>query len=285
MPDPLPATPDAPTVLAVTVAYSSAHVIGAMAASLPPGVRLAVVDNGPDDGARAWARAAGHLLVEPGRNLGFGTACNRGAAAADSDFLLFINPDARLAPGALAALLDAARAHPEASAFGPAVCRADGSVYRYRPSILLGRAAALKYRARPQRVTAVPSLNGACFLVRRAAFAAVGGFDEKIFLFFEDDDLSLRLSETQGPLLYVPTARVEHASGGSSVERPETARLKGFHYAWSYVYIQRKRGRRLAWPRAALRVLRRLISARMVKSPPYRNYALGQWKGLMASLR
>ena len=81
----------------------------------------------------------------------------------------------------------------------------------------------------------------------------------------------------------MPAAKVEHASGGSSVEGPEIARFKGFHYARSYVYIQRKRGRRLAWPRAALRVFRRLISARMVKSPPYRNYALGQLKGLLAS--
>ena len=95
---------DTPDVTVITVAYSSMDVLPAMAASLPKGVPLVVVNNGPDDGVVAWARAQGHRLIEPGRNLGFGAACNLGTEAARSDFLFFLNPDARLTPGALPAL-------------------------------------------------------------------------------------------------------------------------------------------------------------------------------------
>lgn len=276
---------DASSVLAVSVAYNSVEVLPTMASSLPDGVRLVVVDNGPEDGARDWATANGHLLVTPRENVGFGPACNLGAAAAGSDFILFINPDARLGDGALHALLGAASAHPAAVAFGPEIQRADGSVFRYRPSILLGRRAARKYPARPKKLCQVPSLNGACFLCRRDAFERVGGFDDNIFLYFEDDDLSLRLSEQEGPLLYVPAAKVFHASGGSTPEGPSLACFKGYHYSLSHAYILRKRGYRLPRLRAMASVVRRMVSARMIKSSSYRSYAIGRWKGILKALQ
>lgn len=55
-----------------------------------------------------------------------------------------------------------------------------------------------------------PSLNGAGLLCRRQAFEAVGGFDENVFLFFEDDDVTIRLSAQAGPLYYVPSAKAYH---------------------------------------------------------------------------
>lgn len=276
---------DAGSVLAVSVAYNSFDVLPEMASSLPDKVRLAVVDNGPDDGIRAWTATNGHLLVAPAENVGFGPACNLGAAAADSDFILFINPDARLADGALDALLDAARTHPEAVAFGPEIQRADGTIFRYRPSTLLGRAVARQYPARPEYLCEVPTLNGACFLCRRKAFEQVGGFDTNIFLYFEDDDLSLRLAAQAGPLLYVPKAQVIHASGGSTPEGPQLSRFKGYHYSVSHAYILRKHGQHLPRLRALGSVLRRLVSVRMIKSSTYRNYAMGRLRGGLQAWR
>ena len=60
-------------------------------------------------------------------NLGFGTACNLGARNAPEELILFLNPDARLCDGALAALRDAARAYPDAVAFNPLIVKEDGS--------------------------------------------------------------------------------------------------------------------------------------------------------------
>jgi len=282
---PDPAASDAPRVTVVTVAYSSIDVLPDMAASLPPGVPLVIVDNGPDDGLRAWAKARGHRLILPGRNLGFGAACNRGADAAGTEFVFFLNPDARLTPDALPALLEAADRHPDCPAFGPAILRGDGSVFRVNASRIPAPRDRLIPPPRPETETPLHSLNGAAILARRAAFAAVGGFDEAIFLYFEDDDLTLRLSDRFGPLLYVPQAQVTHASAGSTPPTPALARFKGYHYARSQILVMAKHGRR--WPRlrGLVSSARRLISARNLTRPEKWNDARGRWQGSLSVWR
>ncbi len=181
-----------PDVTAITVAYSSIKVLPGMAASLPADVPLIVVNNGLDDGLAAWTKAQGLRLLTPGRNLGFGTACNLGAAEVTSDYLLFLNPDARLEPDALTKLLSAAASHPEASALGPMLMSEDGSL-GYKRRSFLNRADAAPVDPGPDP-RPVPSLSGAAMLIRRRAFEAVGGFDPDIFLYYEDDDLAFRLN-------------------------------------------------------------------------------------------
>ena len=137
-------------------------------------------------------RDHGARVIETGENLGFGTACNRGAEVADTPFVLFLNPDARLLPETLTALLTDAEAHPEAAAFGPCIMDADGTVELPRARTLLDDGPAMMAEV-PKAACAVDFLSGACLLVRHGAFQAIGGFDEAIFLYLEDDDLCLRL--------------------------------------------------------------------------------------------
>ncbi|MBX3573739.1 MAG: glycosyltransferase [Mesorhizobium sp.] len=88
----------------VLVAYNSADVIRDAIESVPAPHEVIVVDNASTDASREIAAAAGARVLALAENLGFGTACNRGAALARNDTLLFLNPDARLMPGALDAL-------------------------------------------------------------------------------------------------------------------------------------------------------------------------------------
>ena len=272
-------------VTIVSVAYGSMDVLPAMAASLPPDTPLVIVDNGDDDGLRDWARLAGHDLRLPGRNIGFGAACNLGAEGAQSEFLFFLNPDARLEPGALAALLDAATRHGDACGFGPAILREDGSVFSVNPSIIIPRTTRGKRGLRPQEEVARPSLNGAALFIRRAAFEAIGGFDPAIFLYFEDDDLTLRLARDIGKLMYVPAARITHASGGSTQPSAALARFKGYHYARSYIHVLGKHGRRHPWAVGAMDALRRCLSLRFLTRSDKRNDAIGRWQGVMSMWR
>ena len=69
---------------------------------------------------------------------------------------------------------------------------------------------------------------------------SIGGFDENIFLFHEDDDLSIRLRNIIGPLYNIPSAIIIHEGGSSSERSPEIASLKGFHMGKSRVYAQKK---------------------------------------------
>ncbi|HEY8367999.1 MAG TPA: glycosyltransferase family 2 protein, partial [Thermodesulfobacteriota bacterium] len=132
--------------------------------------------------------------IEAGdRNLGFGAGHNRNAARGRSPYLLILNPDVELEPDALACL-------------AAEVERADDSV------------AAFELRQVPYEHPKVydPTTgetgwcSGAALLVRRAAFEAVGGFDERIFLYGEDVDLSWRLRAAGYRLRYVPRAVVRH---------------------------------------------------------------------------
>ena len=70
-------------------------------------------------------------------------------------------------------------------------------------------------------VTKVDWASGCCLLARKKAFAAVGGFDEGYFLFFEDVDLAHRAKQTGGQCLYYPTVTFTHAIGSSRAHLPD----------------------------------------------------------------
>lgn len=273
-------TENRPVVAVVSVAYKSMDVVPGMVASLPDGVRLYLVDNGPDDGLRDWAAHQGIPLSVPPENVGFGAGCNLGAEAAlDADFYFFLNPDARLTPDTIGAFLAAAERYPDASAFGPEIRKPNGKPVSLRPSTLLPRGRGQKRKSFPDRDTRVRSLSGAALFVRGRSFRDIDGFDPRIFMYFEDDDLTIRLANLAGPLWYIPAAKVIHAGDGSSPPSAELARFKGYHYARSQIFMLRKLGKRFAFARGLASALRRCISVKMLNTGANRSYALGRLAG------
>lgn len=115
-------------VTIVTVCYNSLEVLPEMLASVPAGTRVVLVDNvsSDRDALSALAQSHGATLVLNDENLGFGRACNIGAAEAETEFLLFLNPDAALQKGAIDALLQAAEDNPDASGFNPRITDGKG---------------------------------------------------------------------------------------------------------------------------------------------------------------
>ena len=116
-------------VTVISVCFNSMAVLPAMLASLPEGTSAVIVDNASTDPSAVAEVAASHCakLIRNTDNKGFGIACNQGAAEALTEFLLFLNPDASLGPGALEALVAAAIRHPDAVAMNPRIEEADGS--------------------------------------------------------------------------------------------------------------------------------------------------------------
>jgi len=243
----------------ITVAFNSTPVLMRMLRSVPAGTPVIIIDNSPqnDPVLRDLALQHGAQLVRNPRNLGFGVACNQGAALARTEFLLFLNPDAILDPGALDALVAAAGRYPQAAAMNPRISNADGSASFKRRSTLLPRSRWLP-RGQPTADTEVPVLSRAAIFVRKAQFDAIGGFDARIFLYHEDDDLSLRLAAL-GPLMFIHDAHVIHQSGHSSGRSPAVAAFKGWHMGQSAVYAARKHklpfGRTKALARGVLPLL------------------------------
>ncbi|MEO8348723.1 MAG: glycosyltransferase family 2 protein [Acidobacteriota bacterium] len=232
-------SPAAPRVSAVIVHFKTPDetVQAALAvARTAPDAEIVVVDNASGD--RIDERLAGVVpsarVVLEEQNRGYGAACNRGARETHRPFLLLLNSDANVEPGAVEALVTALDADPLAAAVGPRLSDPDGSL---QPSIqrlptpwrifcessglaflsggrgfLRGHAASREDHDRPQRVE---TLRGAALLVRRTAFEVAGGFDESFFLYAEETDLAARWRARGYRVLFEPAARVAHRGGAS----------------------------------------------------------------------
>ncbi len=251
------------SVAIVSVCFDSSAIVGRMLESVPAGVPVILVDNGSADVAltKAIADQYGARLLTNPENLGFGVACNQGAIAAgvEANFLFFLNPDAMLTERTIEMLLLAAQRYPSASAFNPAIFDESGRPSHKRSSVLLPRSRRERSGGtKGDRIVAV--LSGAALFVRRQAFDEVGGFDQEIFPYHEDDDLSLRLGQECGPLMFAAESRVIHTGGHSSSRTIEMASLKGWHMGRSRVYASRKHGRPLAFARALALALRQVAS-------------------------
>jgi GT2 family glycosyltransferase len=187
-----------------------------------PAPYVIVVENGSPDQSLARLRSAPGIdaLIESSKNLGFGGGCNLGIAqarAAGCKYVWLLNNDCNPKPDALAALLESLRSHPKAGAAGSLifrdldctdlVCWGGGNV-----SFLSGQP---RQRKTPGDVN---FLTAASMLVRLDALAAIGDFDERFFLYWEDTDLSFRLRRAGWTLEVADASQVRHAISASTVK-------------------------------------------------------------------
>ena len=247
-------------VTVVLVTYNSqAHLPETLAALRwqGDGVRLAVIDNASEDGSAAAVQQLwpDTLLRVNERNVGFAAAINQLLPHLHTRFVLLLNPDAVLLPGAVPQLVYTLEINPDAAAVGPRQWLDEPggwqwSIVPYPPhwtTILAGlvlrvthqttlssvssfgfRVSSLRrawelnreiwWGTRPQ---IVPYLSGACLLLRRDVLQAVGGLDDRYFLFFEDTELSLCLRRAGWSLLADPLAGVRHGWMGSVSALPD----------------------------------------------------------------
>jgi N-acetylglucosaminyl-diphospho-decaprenol L-rhamnosyltransferase len=227
----------------VVVNYESGPLLTRAIASLEAEgpAELVVVDNGSTDGSVDQLREQNPDIdvLDPGRNLGYGAAANRGVAATKSELVLVCNPDLFVSPGALSEMRAALDSDPTIAAVGPLIRKPDGERYpsaRQFPSMidaaghaLLGQFAPDNPFTRayhhagalePDTVRPVDWVSGACFLVRRSAFEQVGGFDERYFMYMEEVDLCWRLGRAGWKVVYAPAAMVIHRQGVSTDRHP-----------------------------------------------------------------
>jgi N-acetylglucosaminyl-diphospho-decaprenol L-rhamnosyltransferase len=240
----------------VIVTFNSAAVVGGLLQTIVPGTDIVVVDNASSDATVDIVARYAATLVQLDENKGFGVACNAGAARSSREFLFFLNPDARLEAATVERLIGAADRYPDAAGFNPVLLDDAGTAVLRAPSRFLNQG------RRRHKTTVVADcdvdvLSGAALFCRRAIFNDLGGFDEHIFLYFEDDDLSLRLLSRGHRLMHIHDAAVHHAQGRSSPPSPALTYFKNYHWMKSYRWVAEKHGHRFpaykTWVRHALR--------------------------------
>lgn len=216
-------TPDSPPTIAVLIvihdnADELARTLPALAEQLRDDDQVIVIDSGSaDDGADVARRLLPRAeVLDAGGNVGFAGGCNRGAAAAHTDLLLLLNPDAVPNPGCIDELRAAAARHPDWGAWQALVALEDGRTVNTDGNFMhwlgFGWAGGLNTPItqidHSDHVVGFPS--GAAMVIRRDAWVAAGGFEDHYFMYGEDMDLSLRLRLAGHSLGVVPSAVVEH---------------------------------------------------------------------------
>jgi N-acetylglucosaminyl-diphospho-decaprenol L-rhamnosyltransferase len=212
----------APSVAVVIVCYDNAEQVPATLRALRPqlerGDQVIVVDNDSADGTPTVVEQvdADATVIKTGRNLGFAGGCQVGARASKAPLLLFLNPDAIPAPGCLAALRAVAEDFPSWGAWQALVTLADGAHVNTAGNFVhwLGFGWAGGLGLRVDDINRSPHevgfASGAALLVRRDAWDATGGFDQRYFMYGEDLDLALRLRLAGWGIGVTPAARVAH---------------------------------------------------------------------------
>jgi GT2 family glycosyltransferase len=207
-----------------------------------PALEVIVIDNGSGDGTipRVLKFGKAVRLIPNPDNRGFARGVNQGIRVSSGKYVLLLNPDCRVEPGAIAELVRFMRANEVAGACGPKVRSPDGSIQLscrafpnhstalfHRHSLLTRLFPKNPHSDRYLKTTwdhsaesQVDWVSGAAMLLRRKALKQIGSMDEDYFLYSEDVDLCWRLQEAGWATFYVPSAVIWHHVGRSSRQAP-----------------------------------------------------------------
>ena len=211
---------------------------------LPPKsqVSFLVVDNGSTDGSVKEIKKAFPqvLLLENKKNLGYAEGNNRGMERAlekGTDYLLVINNDIEVDENFLVQLIKVAEKEKKAGLFSPKIYFAPGYEFHKKRYQKDDRGKVIWYaggiidwdnilsphrgvdevdKGQYDKVVETDYASGSCLLIRREVLKKIGLFDKKLFMYWEDSDLSQRARMAGWRVLYVPQARVWHKVAASS---------------------------------------------------------------------
>lgn len=273
-------------VTVVMVTHHSAHCLALQNNLLAHCPNIIISDNASNDGTPEQAQALwphATVLAHP-TNLGFGAANNRALALVTTPFAFLLNPDCVITPEALLALIATAQEMPGSALVAPQLLGAKGKPeinYRWPKAKWDSRGPGAEGPA------CVGFVCGAAMLFRMDAFAPVGFFDETFFLYYEDDDLCLRLFNAKLAMVLAPKVLAIHSSRGSVKGKVplKSEYVRGYHHAQSKLIFEQKHGSL----KVALRQRHRLIASTTVAlffrvlllSPKRLARMWGRWRGLV----
>ena len=198
------------------------------------------------------------VLVRNPENLGFAAANNVAWRASSGKYVLFLNSDTKVLPGALDELVAYLERHAEVGAVGPMVLNADGS---FQPQCRRGRLTPLsgltyslrldrlypnnrtvseylmRYTDREQ-IQSVRALSGCCMLFRRTVLESGGGFDKTLHQYGEDLDLCYRAGDVGWQVVYDPGARIIHYGGQGGTNVRVVRSLYYFHRSLWVIFLR-----------------------------------------------
>lgn len=269
---------------------------------------IIVVDNNSNDGTLEMLREdfpRVHLISSE-KNLGFAAANNRALKSSRSRFVLLLNPDTVVRPGAFDSMIKFMDDHVDAWAIGPTILNGDGSrqhsgvrfptnwnilvealfLDRLFPQTELFGEHKELYK-HPECSREVDYLQGSCLMVRSDAIERVGGLDERFFMYFEETDWCCRMKKAGGTIRYCPSATIVHF-GGNQIGHFDERRLVHYHRSLLRFYQKHYSPGRTAAVRLVL-LLRSLIRiviwcALWILKPGLRDTAASSVRGYLRTI-
>jgi N-acetylglucosaminyl-diphospho-decaprenol L-rhamnosyltransferase len=294
----------------IVVAFNSESTLEACLQSIPASCDVVLVDQHSSDGSVAVAERVRPKInvIKAGANRGFGAGCNLGAANAIGDVLVFLNPDAAFASPESVHLLSES-AITENALVGPRVLDPTGveqTRARYWSTILseLGEiflpvrlSIGIFRRDIPRNHEVyrtggrVPYIQGCCMAISGKNFWRVNGFDERMFLYREEETLALNLDQVGVNVRLEPRAVISHVGGTSTSQHRDFS--AGQYYRSEALFLSLRYSKRVAVPAiltlwlvllgmAALTPIRRIIGLRADKGA---SWYIAAAKGVMSGWR
>lgn len=215
---------------------------------------IVVVDNDSSDQSTEILKRHGSVkVIQNSHNRGFGAAANQGIEATSAPFVLLMNADTQLIPGAAGSLEQFLANHGRFAAAAPALVFPDGklqlSLRRFPTATriflylsYLDHLFPSGYRLKPEEHRGAETVEqpmGAALLLRRSSLEQVGYFDPQFFMYLEEVDLCRRFVDAGWEIAYVPEAKIIHHAGGSSNQAWERTQRE---YLESLIRYFRKHG-------------------------------------------
>jgi len=189
------------------------------------------------------------IVIDNSRNnIGYGAGCNLGAKRAKGEYLLFLNPDTKILKNSLELMIEYLEKNKDVGILGPKLFNSEkldlqvSSVGRINPLTAIFAFSFLN-KWFPQNVFSrkyfmsdwnrnsikeVEVVSGAALMIRKEVFKKIGGFDEKFFLYFEENDLCLRVKKLGLKVIYYPEAQIIHYKEKSVVNNKEVSKKAFF---------------------------------------------------------
>ncbi len=218
----------------VIVSFNSGHLLIERLEQLRD-FNITVIDNASHDGSPATIKQRFPTvhLIESEHNLGFGRAANLGLKSVTTPYALLLNPDVETTPHDIEALLSHVNTITDTWLF---LAPNTGTP----PSHLKKSSATSNQHPNQTQLDRIGFATGCALLFNVESFHTLGGFDENIFLFFEETDLCKRAENLGYSMYYAPTIIFPH-EGGNSVENVSNlSAIKIWHYHWSRLYFCKK---------------------------------------------
>lgn len=225
----------------VLVTYNSRHILPACLSRLTELKHIVVVDNASIDGTPDFVRELlphARVIVNA-ENLGFGRANNIALDQVVTPFALLLNPDCVLDGGAIEALLAGARRYPEAAILAPKIYVAPGEIEdAFGPFFFK-----LKVKSRPREPVGdlcAETLLGAAMFLNMQHMHKIGFFDPWFFLFYEEEDLCIRVRRAGQSVMVINDAHATHVVGRSTRPSLRLSYRRTYCLALSKLYLTRK---------------------------------------------